>query len=90
MDRSKERYDQIVEKLTPFLKGCGFNVKSEDDVFFLPISGLKGQTTTLSLLVNNTIISGDNLKEGPKSPGSDWYKGPTLFQVLDNANPPYR
>ncbi|EER15419.1 eukaryotic peptide chain release factor GTP-binding subunit, putative [Perkinsus marinus ATCC 50983] len=71
---SKERYDQIVEKLTPFLKGCGFNVKSEDDVFFLPISGLKG----------------DNLKEGPKSPGSDWYKGPTLFQVLDNANPPYR
>mmetsp|Transcript_23304 Transcript_23304/g.19812 ORF Transcript_23304/g.19812 Transcript_23304/m.19812 type:complete len:101 (-) Transcript_23304:546-848(-) len=52
---SKDRYDQIVEKLTPFLKSCGFNVKSQDDVQFLPISGLKGE----------------NLKESPTAPGSD-------------------
>eukprot|EP00252_Welwitschia_mirabilis_P023428 TRINITY_DN660_c0_g1_i1.p1 TRINITY_DN660_c0_g1~~TRINITY_DN660_c0_g1_i1.p1 ORF type:complete len:675 (-),score=129.06 TRINITY_DN660_c0_g1_i1:417-2384(-) len=37
---SKERYDDIEKKLTPFLKSCGYNVKK--DVQFLPISGLIG------------------------------------------------
>lgn len=37
---SKERYDEIVTKLTPFLKQCGYNIKK--DVQFLPISGLQG------------------------------------------------
>lgn len=31
------RYDEIVGKLTPFLKGTGFNVKTE--VIFIPVSG---------------------------------------------------
>jgi peptide chain release factor subunit 3 len=25
----KERYDTIVEKMTPFIKGCGYNLKKE-------------------------------------------------------------
>jgi peptide chain release factor subunit 3 len=37
---SKDRYDECVQKLKPFLKGCGFVIKRE--VKFIPISGLKG------------------------------------------------
>jgi peptide chain release factor subunit 3 len=37
---AQERFDEIVTKMTPFLRGSGFNVKK--DVVFLPISGLMG------------------------------------------------
>ncbi|CAM9273131.1 unnamed protein product [Chrysoparadoxa australica] len=37
---SKERFDECVTKLKPFLRGCGFAVKRE--VKFIPISGLTG------------------------------------------------
>ena len=37
---SKDRYDECVVKLRPFLKGCGFTIKKE--VKFIPISGLSG------------------------------------------------
>ncbi|KAH8923034.1 hypothetical protein BT69DRAFT_1281765 [Atractiella rhizophila] len=36
----KARYDEIVNKLTPFLKMTGFNPKT--DVFFIPVSGFTG------------------------------------------------
>ncbi len=36
----KERFDECVGKLRPFLKGCGFRPKK--DVKFIPISGLTG------------------------------------------------
>jgi peptide chain release factor subunit 3 len=36
----KERYDQIVSQLKPFLKSCGFVIKRE--VKFIPVSGLGG------------------------------------------------
>lgn len=36
----KKRYDEIIDKLSPFLQGAGYNVKK--DVIFLPISGLNG------------------------------------------------
>jgi peptide chain release factor subunit 3 len=36
----RERYDEIVGKLTPYLKSCGFKVKK--DVFFMPIAALSG------------------------------------------------
>ena len=39
-DWSKERFDEITTKLTPFLKQCGYNTKK--DVQFIPISGLTG------------------------------------------------
>jgi peptide chain release factor subunit 3 len=70
----KERYDEISEKLKPYLRSVGYNIKSEDDVIFLPISGLRG----------------DNIKEPIKDPRASWYKGPTLWQILDNTNPPFR
>eukprot|EP00262_Sarcandra_glabra_P001811 TRINITY_DN1197_c0_g1_i2.p1 TRINITY_DN1197_c0_g1~~TRINITY_DN1197_c0_g1_i2.p1 ORF type:complete len:522 (+),score=121.42 TRINITY_DN1197_c0_g1_i2:346-1911(+) len=37
---SKDRFDEIESKMTPFLKSSGYNVKK--DVKFLPISGLIG------------------------------------------------
>ncbi|GAA5984478.1 hypothetical protein JCM10908_003366 [Rhodotorula pacifica] len=36
----KERYDEIVSKLSPFLKGTGYNLKT--DVTFIPVSGFTG------------------------------------------------
>ncbi|GAA5883754.1 hypothetical protein JCM3774_000579 [Rhodotorula dairenensis] len=36
----KERYDEIVGKLSPFLKGTGYNMKT--DVTFIPVSGFTG------------------------------------------------
>ncbi|CAI2179273.1 1414_t:CDS:10 [Funneliformis geosporum] len=37
---SKERYDECVNKLTPFLKGTGYNPNS--DIQFIPVSGFTG------------------------------------------------
>lgn len=37
---SKDRFDECVTKLRPFLKSCGFVIKKE--VKFIPISGLNG------------------------------------------------
>jgi len=70
----KSRYDEIVNKVTPFLKQNGFNPKQEGVVQFLPCSGL----------------TGDNLKEKSKDPRSDWYKGPVLWELLDTTKPPER
>ncbi|KAF9186148.1 translation termination factor GTPase eRF3 [Haplosporangium sp. Z 767] len=36
----KERYDECVTKLSPFLKGSGYNLKT--DVMFMPVSGYTG------------------------------------------------
>lgn len=36
----KARYDEIVEKVSPFLRQCGFNLKT--DVTFMPVSGYTG------------------------------------------------
>jgi peptide chain release factor subunit 3 len=35
---SQERFDECVEKLSPFLKGCGYNIKK--DCIFVPLSAL--------------------------------------------------
>jgi peptide chain release factor subunit 3 len=37
---SKERYDEIVERVTPFLKQNGYNMKTEVEI--IPISGFSG------------------------------------------------
>ena len=38
VDFSQERFDECVEKLSPFLKTCGYNIKK--DVIFVPLSAL--------------------------------------------------
>ncbi|KAJ7975193.1 Elongation factor [Quillaja saponaria] len=50
---SKERYDEIESKMTPFLRSSGYNVKK--DVQFLPISGLIG--ANLKTRIDKSICS---------------------------------
>jgi peptide chain release factor subunit 3 len=45
---SKERFDECVDKLTPFLKATGYNVKK--DITFIPMSGYTGA----NMLVHST------------------------------------
>mmetsp|Transcript_28557 Transcript_28557/g.92658 ORF Transcript_28557/g.92658 Transcript_28557/m.92658 type:complete len:495 (+) Transcript_28557:931-2415(+) len=68
---SQERFEGIVKKLRPFLRGCGYKVKH--DVVFLPMSGLTGA----------------NIKD-PVGAAAPWWKGPTLFQALDETEVPGR
>ena len=44
---SKERYDEIVKQLRPFIHRCGFDV--EKNVKWIPISGLTGENLCLPL-----------------------------------------
>jgi len=47
----KERYDECVTKLKPFLRTCGYAVKR--DVCFIPISGLQGAN------IKDEVLSSD-------------------------------
>jgi Translation elongation factor EF-1alpha (GTPase) len=44
---SKERYDNIVKTLKPFIHSCGFDV--EKNVKWIPISGLTGENLCIPL-----------------------------------------
>ena len=73
----QERFTEICEKLKPFLRSCGYRTTSEDDVIFLPISGLQG----------------DNLKAPSVDPRAGWVAQaglPTLFGTLDATKLPPR
>jgi len=63
------RYTDIKEKLTPFLRSCGYNPKK--DLVFLPISGLLG----------------DNIQKAVDPKKCPWYRGGTLFEILDATDP---
>jgi len=73
----QERFTDICEKLKPFLRSAGYRTTSEDDVIFIPVSGLQG----------------DNLKEPPTDPRAQWViekNLPTLFSTLDSTKLPPR
>jgi peptide chain release factor subunit 3 len=44
---SRERFDECVTKLKPFLRSCGYAVKK--DVMFVPLSGLTGANVKVCL-----------------------------------------
>lgn len=74
----KSRWDEIQNGLLPFLKASGY---TENDLFWVPISGLTGQNITEP--VEKSICS--------------WYDGPTMIDILDklpieerNPNGPLR
>ena len=56
---SKERYDNIVKSLKPFIHSCGFDI--EKDVKWVPISGLNGEN-----LVKNLDKHHCDWYDGPK------------------------
>lgn len=68
----KERYNEIVCKLGSFLKQTGYR---ENDVTFVPCSGLTGENLT-ETAKNSSLTS--------------WYKGPSLVEVIDKFKPPDR
>jgi peptide chain release factor subunit 3 len=73
----KERFDEIVSKIKPFLKGCGFIIKKE--VKFIPISGLSGANVKEEVdpaqcsWWKKCYTAGDNNTTSP-----------TLFSLLDS------
>lgn len=60
----KSRYDEIRAGLMPFLIATGY---TENDVTFVPISGL----------------AGDNILTRVTKETCSWYDGPTLMEILD-------
>ena len=99
------RYDEIVTKLGPFLRGCGYNPKK--DLEFLPISGLHGTNIKdpvpkevriwhvwlfcLNLFLN--VVQSQvyvTVRTARHTQQCDWWTGATLFHVLDNVEPPQR
>ncbi len=65
---SQERFMEITGRLGTFLKQAGFK---EQDIFYVPVSGLTGQNLT-------SLPTEDKLKS--------WYTGPTLLQCIGNVN----
>jgi len=76
---SQERYKEIQDKLTPFLKNCGYNPKK--DVVYVPISGLYGDN------IKNGV---DVQKTAPWYKDASGKPGPTLFELLDATEIPER
>lgn len=64
---SKERYDEIVGKLRPFLRQNGYSEEGAKNLIFIPVAGL----------------TGENLIKHVESSHCDWYKGRTMMEVID-------
>ncbi|KAF2895790.1 hypothetical protein ILUMI_10392 [Ignelater luminosus] len=69
---SQERFNEITQKLKVFLKQAGFK---ENDVAFVPCSGLTGQNLVEKPTENELLT---------------WYNGPCLINVIDNFRSPDR
>eukprot|EP00828_Plagiopyla_frontata_P041087 TRINITY_DN574_c0_g1_i3.p1 TRINITY_DN574_c0_g1~~TRINITY_DN574_c0_g1_i3.p1 ORF type:complete len:836 (-),score=161.15 TRINITY_DN574_c0_g1_i3:47-2554(-) len=70
-----DRYTYIQDQLSPFLeKTCGLDLKKE--VAWCPISGITGENIKVKTIENNN--------------NSEWYKGLTLFEMLDSVPIPLR
>lgn len=78
-----ERYCEIKEKLTPYLKKCGFNPKT--DVYYLPVSGQMGTNLKTKDTEHCPWYSGPSLLgylDG-MSPVSRIADGPVRLPVVD-------
>lgn len=73
----KERYTECITKLRPFLRGCGFTIKTE--VKFIPISGLSGANVKDE--VDPSVCSW--WKEAHEA-GENNTEVPTLISLLDS------
>jgi peptide chain release factor subunit 3 len=75
----KERFDECVAKIRPYLKGCGFTIKRE--VKFIPISALSGANVKDE--VDSSVCSW--WKECHSS-GENNTSSPTLLSLLDSLS----
>ena len=74
---SKDRFEEIRQRLSPFLKANGFDLKK---VTFIPISGLSG--------IN--IKESPSKKDDKAADLAAWYKGKTLLEAIDSFDPAKR
>jgi len=74
---AKDRFDECVTKLRPFLKSCGYVIKRE--VKFIPVSGLSG--ANIKDEVDPKVCP---WWKGSVSKGENNTKIPTLLSLLDN------
>ena len=74
---SEERFNEIKEEMTKFLKKTGFK---PDSVSYVAYSGYNGHN-----LINR--YADDDPEKDNKMP---WYKGDTLLEALDKITPPTR
>lgn len=81
IDWSQERFEEIVKKLSIFLKSSGFK---DSDVTFVPLSGWTGE----NLIVPNNPPLPWYQKDGNSSNGV--IRGATLIDLIDRLKPPER
>lgn len=75
----KERFDECVQKIRPFLKQCGFTIKTQ--VKFIPISGLGGAN------VKDEVPSSEcSWWKESYTKGENNTTQPTLFALLDSLH----
>ena len=72
---SKQRYNEIYEKMKKFMLKIGFNY---NDIQFVGYSGYTGQN----------LVERFEDEDNTKTNKMPWYKGKTLLEALDNIKPP--
>jgi peptide chain release factor subunit 3 len=72
MNWSKERYDEIVGKLRPFLRQNGYSEEGAKNLIFIPVAGL----------------TGENLIKHVEESHCDWYHGQSMMEVIDTLELP--
>ncbi|KAG5484794.1 hypothetical protein LSCM1_06620 [Leishmania martiniquensis] len=72
MKWNKERYDEIVGKLRPFLRQNGYDEERAKNLVFMPVAGL----------------TGENLIKHVEPSHCDWYQGDTMMGVIDSLRLP--
>lgn len=85
IDWSQERFDEIVKKLSAFLKSSGYK---ESDVTFVPVSGWTGENL---ITPTNTPLPWYRRDEAASSTASSGIiRGATLIDLIDRLKPPER
>ena len=90
----QERFDECRDKLSPFLKGCGYNLKR--DVVFIPISAYTAQNVIKPYARATPLPSAHTrvrvLIAAPRrslrhrrrvGDAAPWWDGPTFLSTLD-------
>jgi elongation factor 1 alpha-like protein len=85
IDWSQERFEEIVKKLSSFLKSSGYK---ESDITFVPVSGWTGENL---IIPNNPPLPWYNKEENASNTLTNGIiRGATLIDLIDRLKPPER
>ena len=85
IDWSQERFEEIMKKLSVFLKSSGYK---ESDVTFVPVSGWTGENL---IAPTNSPLSWYNKEENASNTTTNGIiRGATLIDLIDRLKPPER